>query len=245
MNNLQELTRFHQRIAEKINDNGASPVLIVAFGDSVTQGGTALGEQIHDEVYHARFKRLLEASYPNCIFSVINAGFGGWTATGALSLLERNVLQHKPDLVLIAFGLNDAWQGSDGLLVFADSLRQAITRIHAETDSGVVVLTPSFMNKGNNAHVALEHQQLVEGMSAIQNSGTLAAYAQTVRQVANEMTVPVADVYAEWERMAISGINTDDMLANGLNHPNAEAHAIPAQLLLQLVAESGMPQMTP
>ena len=63
--------------------------------------------------------------------------------------------------------------------------------------------------------------------------------AEAVRQVARELNVPVADVYAEWERLAADGTNTDDLLANGLNHPTAEAHAIPAQLLLQLMAESG------
>ena len=50
------------------------------------------------------------------------------------------------------------------------------------------MLTPSFMNKATDAahaeRVAPEHQGLIAGMAAIQNSGTLAAYAQAIREVA-------------------------------------------------------------
>jgi lysophospholipase L1-like esterase len=200
-----------------------------------------LGEQIPNEVYHARFKRLLEDRYPNSIFSVINAGYGGWTAPGALANLERDVLRHQPDLVLVAFGLNDSGQGLAGTAIFADALRQIVTRVHEQTDSSVILLTSSFMNMADNPRVAQEHRDadLPAQFAKIQKGGTLAAYAEAVRQVARETKVPVADVYAEWERLAAGGTNTDDMLANGLNHPTAEAHAIPAQLLLQLVAESG------
>ena len=234
------LDHFHQRILERASNNGAAPVLIVAFGDSVTQGGTALGEQIPNEVYHARFKRLLEARYPNSIFSVINAGYGGWTATGAIDNLQRDVLRHGPDLVLVAFGLNDSGQGIPGTVGFADSLRQIVSRVKQETTANVIMLTPSFMNTADNPRVAFEHREanLPQLFAEIQNGGTLAAYAEAIRQVAQEQQVLVADVYAEWSNMAAGGVNTDEMLANGLNHPTAEAHAIPAQLLMQLVIDT-------
>ena len=38
---------------------------------------------------------------------VINAGISGHTTTEGLARLDRDVLQHKPDLVTVSFGLND------------------------------------------------------------------------------------------------------------------------------------------
>ena len=236
------LNHFHRRIIEKTNDATAAPVLIAAFGDSVTQGMTALGQQTHDRVYHAQFKRSLELYYPDCTFSVINAGASGETATDALKRLERDVIRHQPDLTLIAFGLNDAWQGLPGLAGFKAALMTLVRRTQAETHSHVMVLTPSFMNKAvdavHTARVAPEHQGLIVGMAAIQNSGTLAAYAEAIREVARACDVMCADVYAEWEGHAAGGVNTDMWLANGLNHPTEEAHQIAADLLTEWVLKA-------
>lgn len=230
------LSHFYQRIQEKTLQPHAAPVLIVAFGDSVTQGMTALGVQESDAVYHARLKRALEAAHPLATFSVINAGQSGQNAPGALASLERDVLRHQPDLTLISFGLNDAWNRVDGLPQFCDSLSVMYRRIRAETTSDIVALTPTFMNKSDNERVAAEHRSLVQGMADIMNSGTLAAYADAVRATARAHNVPVADVYAAWEQRAASGVNTDMLLANGLNHPTGEAHAIAADVLMQLIS---------
>lgn len=232
---MNTLTRFHKRITEKSNDPSAAPVLIVALGDSVTQGMTAHGEQTHDDVYHARFKWMLERWYPQSTFSVINAGVSGQTATGALALLERDVIRHQPDLTLISFGLNDAWGGSDKVNEFASALTTLVERIQNETASEVILLTPTFMNKADNPRVHLVHRHLIGGMAELQNSGTLAAYAEAVRSVAQQLAVPCADVYRAWEALAAQGTNTDELLANGLNHPTAEAHEIAAEALIQIV----------
>lgn len=232
------LTHFHSRIREKTSDPHAAPVLIVAFGDSVTQGMTALGRQEPDAVYHARVKRALEASYPLCTFSVINAGQSGQTAPGALASLERDVLRHQPDLVFLSFGLNDAWGGLDNLARFRTAIEEMITRVRAHTSADVLVLTPTFMNRADGPNVAPEHRALVAPMSELMNSGTLARYAQAVRDAAAARQAPCVDVWAAWQALADSGVNTDDLLANGLNHPTGEAHDIAARLLIATITEA-------
>ena len=119
---MPTLSRFQRRVREKTADPWAPPVLLVAFGDSVTQGMLTLDEQAHEAVYHARFKRLLEAHDPLSTFSVINAGVGGQTAAGALALIERDVIRHQPDLTLVSFALNDAWSGHAGVSAFIDAM---------------------------------------------------------------------------------------------------------------------------
>lgn len=235
---MTSLTHFRSRIAEKAANPHAAPVLIVAFGDSVTQGMTALGVQEPDAVYHARLKRALEAAHPLATFSVINAGQSGQTAVGALASLDRDVLRHQPDLITLSFGLNDAWGGEAGLPSFRAAIETMITRVRAETSADVLVLTPTFMNRADNPRVAPEHRSLVAQMAEVMNSGTLARYAQAVRDAASAQQAACIDVFAAWQQLADSGIDTDDMLANGLNHPTGEAHAIAARLLAAHIAEA-------
>jgi acyl-CoA thioesterase-1 len=232
---MPTLSRFQQRVREKTADPWAPPVLIVAFGDSVTQGMLTLDEQAHEAVYHARFKRLLEAHDPLSTFSVINAGVGGQTAAGALALIERDVIRHQPDLTLVSFALNDAWSGHAGVSTFIDAMDVIVRRIRAETESDVILLTPNFMNRREPADADPELMVLVRATAALQNDAVLAAYAQAVRDVAQAHGLPCADVYRAWQDLAAQGVDTDRMLANQMNHPTAEAHAIPADLLMRIV----------
>ena len=236
------MERFHRRIQEKSINPWEPPVLIVAFGDSVTQGMTAFGEQTHDAVYHARFKRLLEAQYPLGTFSVINAGVSGQTAPGALSLIDRDVIRYEPDLVLVAFGLNDAWNGPGGVEMFVDAMNIVVSRLRSETESDVILLTPNFMNTREPNEATGEEVAAFRASASLQNDGVLAVYAQAVRDVAREHSVPCADVYRAWEDLAARGENTDSMLSNGMNHPTPDAHAIPAELLMRIVTATEAPR---
>jgi lysophospholipase L1-like esterase len=229
------MDRFHQRIREKTANPWEPPVLIVAFGDSVTQGMTSIDAQVHDEVYHARFTRLLEHRYPLCTFSVLNAGISGQTAPGALSLVERDVVRHQPDLTIVGFGLNDAWNGLADLPLYVDSMSEIVRQVRASTDSDIVLLTPNFMNTREPDGVDAEARPAFRASADLQNRGVLSAYAQAVRDIARTHDLSCADVYRVWEERQAAGIDVDAMLANHMNHPSAEAHAIPAELLLHLV----------
>jgi lysophospholipase L1-like esterase len=232
---LRPLDRFHRRIHEKAANSWAAPVLIVAFGDSVTQGMTSLDEQTHDDVYHARFLRLLQRRYPTSVFSVLNAGVGGQTASGALELIDRDVLRHQPDLTLVSFALNDVWAGLDAVTEFVEAMNEIVRRIRARTESDVILMTPNFMTTRESLHPDSELRALLKAAADLQNAGVLGSYAQAVRDVARAHRVPCADVYQAWEDLLVAGTDVDLMLANGLNHPTADAHAIPAGLLMGIV----------
>ena len=230
---------LRSRIAEKSGTYGAAPVLIVAIGDSVTQGYTSRNTIEHEHVYHARLKRALETTYRLATFSVINAGAAGQTVPDAMARLERDVLRHDPDLVIVAFGLNDAARGGlTGVAAFEAELAAMIARVREHTRADLVLLTPSFTLLEVNDAIHPDEAFYAPGLLPLQRGGVIGAYAVAVRRVGERMGVPVADVYAAWERAAASGTNTDEWLANGLNHPTAEAHAIPAELLVNAITES-------
>ena len=62
-------------------------------------------------------------------------------------------------------------------------------------------------------------------------------YVQGLRDVAFELKVPLADAYAEWKELEQKGVDTTALLANGMNHPNADLHKIFADKLFTLIFE--------
>lgn len=231
------LGRLIARVTENSADDRARPITIVALGDSVTMGCMADGEFDFENVYHARLKRMLQERYPGVVFNVINSGVAGDTAAGALSRLERDVLRYSPDVVLVSFGLNDSAAGPMGVFSFKRSIGAIFNRLTTQVVTDVVVLTPNFFNTRDNDRVSEKHRQqgLHQTFMERQQRGVLKAYAQALRETAYRADIDVADVYMVWQRLQEAGVDTTAMLANGLNHPTAEAHRIPAELLLALI----------
>ncbi len=223
---------------------GSRTLKLVAFGDSVTEGWTRARTLEPDIVYHARVAEALEARHPGLDVTVTNAGVAGDTATESLERLERDVVGLDPDLVVVGFGLNDAvgMRGlpgaAAGLEGFGRALGEIVRRIQAETAAAAVLLTPNFMATDANPNVDPEEQEYLPVLRGLQTNGVVAAYAGAVRRVAAARGVPVADVYAAWDRLAVAGRDTNTLLSNGLNHPGAEGHQLTAELVIAAIDEA-------
>jgi acyl-CoA thioesterase-1 len=85
--------------------HAADPV-IVAFGDSLTAG---LGVTPEDS-YPARLQARLHAE--GYVYRVVNAGSSGDTTAGGLRRVDW-ALKNKPEIVIVALGVNDAMRGQD------------------------------------------------------------------------------------------------------------------------------------
>ena len=77
---------------------------VVLFGDSITQAGNC------EEPYRwpVLLRQRLTERFPDRTFNLINAGVGGNTTREGLARLDRDVLAHRPDIVTVEFGGNDA-----------------------------------------------------------------------------------------------------------------------------------------
>ena len=107
----------------------AAPTVIVAMGDSLTEG---MGVDPAD-AYPAQLERRLLADGYNV--EVVNAGISGETTSGALSRVNW-VLGLEPDIVILATGGNDGLRGIAPELT-ARNLDQLVTTFQ---DAGVTVL---------------------------------------------------------------------------------------------------------
>jgi len=227
--------RFLGRIEEKARIASSAPVVIVALGDSVTQGCMEAGAIDHQGVYHNVLKKMLERRFPATTFCVVNAGVGGESAAGGIKRLGRDVLAHSPDLLIIGFCLNDSCGGLDSLPSYKANIREIIEKAKAGTSADIVVLTPNFMASRETSRIAPEHKKFAKTIIGCQRDGVLKAFASALKETAASLGVPVADVYAKWELMAARGVDVDAKLVNGLNHPDRAGQRLIARTIMALV----------
>lgn len=233
------------KLAARTQNAGAcAPVTIAFLGDSVTHGCFEVYMDHRGEIgvvyepdsgYPYRLKRRLDGMYPAGAVSILNAGVSGEGAPQGLARLERDVLSRKPDLVVIAFALNDSMQGDAGLETYRSAMKGMIRGV---LDSGAecIVLTPCHMC--SYVPSALKDRELIDiavQASRVQNGGVLSRYVQAAREAAADAGVPVADAYRVWDRMAESGVDTTRLLCNHINHPSRDAHDIFVQALLDVL----------
>ena len=112
----------------------AQSVTIVALGDSLTYGWNA------NKGYLDFFKDTLKKRYPESPLTIINSGIPGDTADGGLARLDTDVIRHKPDCVLIQFGLNDAFTGYS-VEQFYSNLWALLVKLSEKTDAELILTT--------------------------------------------------------------------------------------------------------
>ncbi len=221
-----------EKLAAKQKDIKESPCPTIAFlGDSVTQGCFELyltGENSFDTVfdaehgYHAYLKRILGMLYPKAPVHILNAGISGDNAERTLARLERDVLRHKPDLTVVCLGLNDCVVGGKVAEDYPENMRQIFQAL-LENGSEVIFMTPNCMASYVSFRMEnICYRELAAKVSAIQNSGKLKAMLESSKAIAQDMHIPVCDVYAKWETLAASGVDTTALLSNLINHPTRE-----------------------
>ena len=230
------------KIAEKILA-GDNPTLCF-FGDSVTHGEFEFQNGFKESVwkpelvYHKLLADRIRDAYGKEI-RVINAGVGGDFSGDGLKRIRTDVLDKKPDFCCVMFGTNDvtnARKGAQALAEYQQNLRQIIDILRDENIE-VALMTPGMLCshgvKGFRGFWRFVHKYY----ESLQKGGKMDAYVQGMRDVAKELDVPIADVYAEWKRMAGEGVDTTALLSNGMNHPTPEMHKLFADKLFTLIFE--------
>ncbi len=209
------------------------PINIVIFGDSVSHGALDAGMD-YETVYWNRLKQKLNQFRDYVPVNMICASIGGGTAMDSLPRLEKQVLVHEPDAIIISFGLNDV---NLQLHDFLNPLRE-IFKNCVESGSEVIFMTPNMLND----RVAEDtHPMLVEYATVtaqMQTNGKMDRYMEEAKALANELGVTVCDCYAKWKELS----KTQDitlLLCNRINHPNREMHALFADSLYDVLMGSG------
>ena len=194
------------------------PKRIIFFGDSITQQGVSKNGYI----------TLLKKKLDSTKYEVIGAGIGGNKIYDLYLRLEDDVLNKKPDLVVIYVGINDVWhkQSShtgtdyDKYLKFYQALINKIQGV----GSKVVLCTPSVIG---------EKKDGTNEMDADLNK-----YAAGIRELAAKNNQPVCDlrkVFADYEAQNNPEDKEKDVLTKDRVHLNEKGNQLVAEQLLPLV----------
>lgn len=204
----------------------AEPVRIVCFGDSIT------GVYYHTGGRRAWCDMLgiaLQRLYPQARLQMINAGVSGNTTAAGLARIERDVLAHKPHLVVVMFGMNDmAFDAKDmaGQQIaeretrFAANLREIIRRCR---DAGAEV-------------VLCTQNSIYPDAVPRRPQDRLARYTEVIRTVAADTRVPVADCHRAYESLRAADPRGWMLLMSETIHPNMNGHKLFAEEIARVIS---------
>jgi len=116
----------------------AAAVKIVAFGDSITAGGDASKPEL---VFWRRWADDLQRKYPGARITAGQPRHWRRFHSPGIAATASEVLDEKPDLVLIGFGMNDHNAGGVPIPQFQENLKQMIARIRSEAAAEVVLFS--------------------------------------------------------------------------------------------------------
>lgn len=128
---------------------------VVFFGDSITGGANSSSYRNlypFAEYWNEQIIRKLKETYGCTNISAYYSSEGGSSASGMVSTLDKNVIQYAPDLVFIAFGMNDCMNesqdsdGSEGRVreQYKNAINQMIQQVRRQYPNCEFVLVPSF-----------------------------------------------------------------------------------------------------
>ena len=198
---------------------------MVFLGDSITQ----------QRIYTRYVMDYFALRYPELRVTFRNAGVGGDTAVGAIKRLDKDVLELKPQVVSICFGMNDA-----GYAQFDEDRYQtfiaAMTVLLADlkrNQATVVLLTPGPVDPDKGAG------WLDWGMY----NSVLNRYAKGVQDLATRKGVAVADsrsLLLDVQTRAKKGDPAFTMIPDAI-HPSAPGQALMAYSLLKALECDRLP----
>ncbi|MEN6355525.1 MAG: SGNH/GDSL hydrolase family protein [Armatimonadota bacterium] len=197
-----------QKSLAKLNAGG--PFKIIVFGDSISTGCEASAEALR---YPNLYAQSLQTRFPKAQITLENGAKGGDTSVQGIARLEDKVLSRNPDLVLLAFGMNDHNKGSVPLDTFEKNLESMVQKIRERTGAEVIILSTF----PPNPDWAFGSHQMEK-------------YAQTTQNAAKKLKCAYADVYSVWAKV-LERKDWPSLLGNNINHPNNFGHWLYLQAL--------------
>jgi acyl-CoA thioesterase-1 len=187
-------------------------LVIVALGSSSTEG---VGASDDGNAYSARFGQELKLRWLKLKVRVINSGVSGETADEMLSRFEKDVLLHRPQLVIWQVGSNALFEG-EKVANYAATVRRGIHRLRSAR-MDVILMDPQFAPMVVAERV---HLRVIEAM----------------RGIANDLKVGLFRRFAVMRHWVSSGrYKIDDIISRDQLHMNDTSYACIAKLLADSV----------
>lgn len=157
---------------------------IVFFGDSITQQGAGKNG------YITKIDSLLKLQGLSDTYELFNAGVSGNKVYDLYLRIEADVLDEKPDIVVIYIGINDIWHKTTSGTgtepkKFEQFYKAIIKKLQAQNIK-VIVCTPTVIGEKNDV--------------TNPQDGDLNQYSSIIKSMANSLSLPICDL-----RLAFTG----------------------------------------
>jgi glucose/arabinose dehydrogenase len=194
--------------------SGPPPLLTLNRGDRVVILGNTFAERMQ---YFGHFETLLHSRFPDHELVVRNLGYSGDEITNltrptSFEKHGHSLADHRPNVVIACFGLNESFAGPGGVSRFEADLEKYITDVTkppaGQTPPRLVLVSPI-------AHEDLGRPELPD---AAERNEVLRLYTDAMRQVAGRHGVGFVDLFdpsaklmaAAPTRLTINGIHLTD-----------------------------------
>lgn len=181
------------------------PVTVACIGGSITQGTISGGASDREvgfrKCYADIFFEWWEQTFPQTEFEFVNAGIGATGSYIGVHRVQKDVLDYRPDLVLVEFSVND--DSSNASKTTYDNLVRKILK--DENYPAVLLL---FMGQTSGANA-----QDIHALIGFNYKLPMLSYANVIND------------------MSEGHIYTDKELSGDVTHPSALGHAIAGEIL--------------
>lgn len=201
---------------------------VVFYGDSITE----------QRFYTSYVEHYVATRYPDRCVTFINTGWGGDKVTGngcvpcagvgGLARLKRDVIDRRPTVVTLLFGMNDGnYSEFDPatMKIYVDGLTAIIRQIKAQTRARIYVLTPTVYD--GTRHTPWSHTD--------RYNEVLDRYSEAAKGIATREGLTAVDFHAattEALRQAKTMDANYTFLPDGV-HPEADGQLVMAAELLR------------
>ena len=206
-NKHEYLSDLCGRLAKRWPDN--STINIVCHGHSVPAGYACTPWVDTFHAYPHLVHKALNQRFPYAVTNVIVTAIGGETSPLGAARFERDVLCHRPDLVVIDYGLNDR----SITLAEAEKAWRGMIEKALQYGTPLILMTPSW-------------DQTYFSQDDLWHS--LRAHAAQERSLAAEYGVALGDTFAAFQRYIDAGGDLQDLLSH-VNHPSPLGHQLIAR----------------
>ena len=195
------------------------PLSIVLLGDSISTGCNAsgwAGAAPFQPAYQDLLKQHLAAHYQTNV-ELTNLAVGGTSTPWGITQISK-VVESKPDLIILAFGMNDSAGRSPD--EYGSNIAQMISVTRKTLPDVEFILVASML--GNRDWTVPKHDVFPK-------------YCEQLSQLCTP-GIALADMTSVWEEF-LRRKKDRDLTGNGVNHPNDFGHRVYAQVLSALLID--------